>query len=140
MRFLTKKSNEQFPVKSMFEDFIDRFYEPDVPAESNMQVDLIERDKEFEIKANLPGIDKKNVSITTRNNHLVIEAKQEKKKEEKEKGKVVYSEIYSGNYQRVIGLPEGIDKDNIKAKMKDGILKVNIPKSKEKLKKEISVE
>ena len=143
MKIVPYTKNHEFkPMMSMlnmFDDFFNRAYEED--ADNNfkaMALDIIEQDKEFQIKANLPGFTKENVKISVHDNQLVIEAKCEEKKEEKT-GTVYRCERYSGNYRRNLYLPDNADVNKISAKMTDGVLHLSIPKKEQTPEKEVVI-
>jgi HSP20 family protein len=144
MKIVPYSRNHEFkPMTSMmnlFDDFYSRFFEeePDNSFKA-MAMDIVEREKEFELLANLPGFTKDNVKISVHDNQLLIEAKCEDKKEES-KGTMFRCERYSGSYRRTLYLPDNADVSKIQAKMEDGILKLSIPKKEEAPKKEITIE
>lgn len=90
-------------------------------------VDLYQDEKEVIAKVELPGIDKKDIHLNV--TERMLEIKAEKKKELKENKKGIYKEerSYSGFY-RALPLPAEVDTEKAKAKMKDGILEVHMPK------------
>jgi HSP20 family protein len=90
--------------------------------------DIAEKDKEYEITAELPGIDEKNVEVALANGGLVIRGHKEEQKEEKKKDYFL-SERQYGSFERYFGLPEGIEPDKISATFKNGVLTVTLPKS-----------
>jgi len=92
--------------------------------------DLIEKDKEYEITAELPGVDEKNVEIKLNNNLLTIRGEKSESKEEKEKDYFL-SERRFGSFQRSFQVPNGIDADKIEASYSKGVLTVRLPKSAE---------
>ena len=101
-------------------------------------VDIIERENDFNIKVELPGVDKKDVKITVQNDVLTI--KGEKKQESEKKGENYYRvERYYGTFQRSFTLPSSVASDNINASYDNGILTINIPKVEEAKPKEIEV-
>ena len=106
----------------------------------SMRTDVSETEKEYLYEIELPGYTKENVSISLDKNILKISA--EKKEENKEtKTNYTYKEIVKGKVERSYALRENIDRDNIKAKMEDGILKVTIPKKEaEKITNKIEIE
>jgi len=90
-------------------------------------LDVRENDKEVTIKAELPGMDEKDVELLVTENSLTL--KGEKKEEKEDKGKDYYHmERSYGSFQRVIPLPEGIDINKVEAKFKKGVLSINLPK------------
>jgi len=98
-------------------------------------VDVAENDKHYEITAELPGIDEKNVELKVSNGILTINGEKEEKKEEKEKGYYLSERSY-GSFQRSFQLPDGVDTDKIEANYKKGILTVTLPKTPEAQKAE----
>lgn len=96
------------------------------------RIDVLNRENDFHIKAELPGVNKKDINITIANNRLTIKATMGK--EEKEaKGDFYHREIYQGTYHRTIELPEAVTENDAKATFHDGVLELTIPK-KEKVK------
>lgn len=89
--------------------------------------DIYEKDGNLVVKAELPGVDKDNVSVTVENGDLVIQG--ERKSDDEVNDENYYRmERFSGNFYRRFTLPEGIDEDKITAEYKDGVLQVQIPK------------
>lgn len=96
------------------------------------EVDLSENNKEIKVIADLPGLDEKDIKVNLDGDMLIIEASRCEEKEDKNK-KYYISERRCGNFQRVIPIRKDIvDKDNIKASLKKGVLKVTLPKIPEK--------
>ena len=101
-------------------------------------IDVSETKDNFIVKAELPGLEAKDVNVTVSGNLLTI--KGEKKKEEEEKDEHHYcSERYYGSFQRVFQLPTSVQADKVEATFDKGVLKVTIPKAEEAKKKEIEV-
>ncbi len=90
--------------------------------------DLVEKNQEYEITAELPGIDEKNVEIKVSNNLLTIRGEKAESKEEKEKDYYL-SERRFGSFQRSFQLPDGVDGDRIEATFAKGVLTVRLPKT-----------
>jgi HSP20 family protein len=120
-------------MNSLFEDFFGRS-SSDLWGESAREflarMDVSETSKEVRITAELPGLDEKDVEVTVTNNMLTIKGEKKVEKEEEE-GDYYYSERSYGYFDRTIALPQGIDAENAKAKLKKGVLKVTIPKKPE---------
>lgn len=91
-------------------------------------VEVIERDKELVIRAELPGLDKKDIKVDVTDDALTIEGTRKEEKEEKEGG-FYRSERCYGSFFRRIALPEGADGDKARAIFKNGILEVVVPTS-----------
>lgn len=90
-------------------------------------VDIVERKDEIVVTADLPGIDEKTLDITLEKNVLTIYGRVETPAPEKHR--LAYSEYGVGDYQRAFTLSDEVDKDKIQATMKNGILRLVLPKS-----------
>ncbi len=102
-------------------------------------MDIYERKDEFVVKAELPGVDKKDIELTISHDNLTL--KGEVKKEEEVKEEKYYSnERYYGTFKRAITLPHEIDSEKAEANYKDGVLEVILPKKEEAKPKEIKVD
>ena len=101
-------------------------------------VDVSEPEDKLLIKAELPGLEAKDVNISISGNLLTI--KGEKKKEEEEQDEHHhYVERYSGSFQRSLRLPVNVQADKVEAIFDKGILKIILAKAEEAKKKEIEV-
>ena len=101
-------------------------------------VDISETKDNFVVKAELPGLEAKDVNVSISGDVLTI--KGEKKTEEEEKDEHYHCvERYSGSFQRVFQLPSGVKTDMIEATFDKGVLKVTLPKVEEARKKEIDI-
>lgn len=91
-------------------------------------VDVKENEKEFIIKAELPGVDEKEIEVTVTGDAVTI--KGEKKEEKEDKGKnYYYLERSYGSFNRVIPLAVETESDKAEASFKNGVLNITIPKS-----------
>ena len=101
-------------------------------------VNISETKKNFIVKAELPGLDTKDVSVSLSGDLLTI--KGEKKREEEEKDEHHhFIERYSGSFQRSFQLPTSVKGDKVEANFDKGVLNVTIPKVEEAEKKEIEI-
>jgi HSP20 family protein len=98
-------------------------------------VDIAEKDKEYEITAELPGLDESNVEVKFADGLLTIKGEKREEKEEKKKD-FYLSERRFGSFQRSFQVPDDINADKIAATFKNGVLTVILPKSPEAQKKE----
>jgi HSP20 family protein len=102
-------------------------------------VDISETKNEIIVRADLPGFSKEEVSVRATENSLEIEAKRREKIEER--GEKFYRvERKVGSFRRLISLPVEVEADKAKARLKDGVLEVILPKKEKKKGKEIKVE
>jgi HSP20 family protein len=103
------------------------FTKPEVKAfEWTPAIELYEKDKNFYIRAELPGLTKKDVKIDVLNDVLTLQGERKYEKEDKEEG-YFRSERFYGNFYRQILLPEGVKPDLAKATFKDGVLEIEMP-------------
>jgi len=114
---------------------IEPFWRPEVMFGEEPTVDIAETDKAFEISAELPGLDEKNIEVKLSNGNLVITGEKKEEKEEKRKDYYLH-ERHFGSFQRRFRLPETVDADKIEATIKNGVLKVTLPKTAEAQKAE----
>ena len=92
-------------------------------------IDVTETDKNIEIAAELPGLERKDVDISLEDNALTIRGEktvEEERKDEKKNYRV--TERSYGAFYRVFELPPGIDPSTVQATMSKGVLKITIPK------------
>lgn len=90
-------------------------------------VDVSETDKEYILRAELPGVDKNDIQLYCDENRVTITA--EKKQLRKvDTENFVQTESYSGQISRTVTLPGEIDPNNAEASYKDGVLEVRLPK------------
>jgi HSP20 family protein len=112
--------------RSVFD--VDPFWRGEVSWGKAPAVDIAEKEKTYEITAELPGMDESNIDVKVSDGTLTI--KGEKKDEREEKKKDYYlSERRYGSFQRSFGVPDGVDADKIEAHFKNGVLTVSLPKT-----------
>jgi HSP20 family protein len=97
-------------------------------------VDIVEKEKVYEITAELPGMDESNIDVKFSDGTLTI--KGEKRDEKEEKKNYCLSERRYGSFQRSFGVPDGVDADKIEANFKNGVLTVTLPKTEQAQKTE----
>ncbi|MGO9773956.1 MAG: Hsp20/alpha crystallin family protein [Roseiarcus sp.] len=104
----------------------------------NPAVDVSEKDKEFEISAELPGLSEKDVEVKLSNGNLVIKGEKKEEKEEREKDYYL-SERRFGSFVRSFAIPEGVDAEKIEATFAKGVLTIKLPKTAEAQKSETKI-
>lgn len=101
------------------------------------QVDILERKEDIVVTADMPGVDEKSVDISLEKNILTIYGAVE---EETQTGyRPFYAEYGLGDYERIFTLSDEIDRDRIQATVKNGVLKVILPKAEEARSRKITV-
>jgi HSP20 family protein len=103
-------------------------------------VDFVETEKSYEVTAELPGMDEKNIEVKFADGVLTIKGEKQEEKEEKKRDYYLHERSF-GSFSRALQLPDGIDPDKIEASFTKGVLKVTLPKSAEaqKAEKKIAV-
>jgi len=89
---------------------------------------IVETDREYLIKAELPEVRKEDVKIMLEDGVITISGERKHEKEHKDANEIRVESFY-GSFSRSFSLPENIDAKNIHAESKDGVLKVHIPKT-----------
>ena len=117
-------------VKNIWQDLPFRETGTDLDIEWTPRLDLVETDEAYEVKTELPGLEKKDIDISIDRDVLVV--KGEKKHEKEEKGKHFHRlERRYGTFYRSIRLPGEVLEDKIDANFKNGVLTITLPKSEE---------
>jgi HSP20 family protein len=101
-------------------------------------LDVSETKGDLVVKAEIPGIDPKDIDISLTNDLLTIKGEKKQEKEEKEENYHLIERSY-GSFTRSIRLPKEVQSDKINASYKNGLLKITLPKSEEAKKKEIKI-
>lgn len=140
-----KESNtvDQFnrTMPSLFDTFFDMDNFGLFAGELSPAVDIEDKGNSIVVRAELPGIEEKDLNVSIRDNYLTIKGeKSRERKEEKNEGSYILSERSYGSFSRAIPLPEGIKKEKITADYKKGVLKITLPREKSAEPKKISIE
>ena len=101
-------------------------------------VDIVEDDKEYLIKIELPEVQKDDVKVTVESGTLTISG--ERKAEKEQKGRRFHRvERYYGRFERSFSVPDDAEADDVKAEFKDGVLRVHLAKCEKARPKQIEV-
>jgi len=93
-------------------------------------VDMVDQKDEIVVKADLPGLEQKDIEVTVQDSTLTIRGERKTEKEEKRED-YYYSERSCGAFVRSLPLPTGVEADKVKATFTKGVLEVHLPKAKE---------
>ena len=117
--------------RAFFGNPFDRFFGASTLAE--FKTDVTDEGDHYLLEADLPGFDKKDISLDIQGNTLTVHAERRSKVEEKDqKEKVVRMERSFGSYSRSFEI-SGVDADGIKAKYENGVLRLTLPKLEQRL-------
>lgn len=103
-------------------------------------MDIREREDEYVVRTDLPGIKKEDIQITLENGVLTIAAETKSEKETKEDGQVLRQERRYGKYVRSLRMGTQVDGNRLKASYKDGVLELILPKAEEAKPRKITVD
>jgi len=103
------------------------------------RVDVIDRNGELLVRAELPGVSKDDIDLTVSDNSVTVKGTS-RKESEREEGDYHHREIVSSFVSRTVPLPCSVDGDHAKARIKDGVLEVTLPKAAQARRKRIDVE
>ncbi len=135
-------STMQDRINRLFDENIGRFRFPDMEMSTgawNPAVDIYETKDSVVLKAELPGFEKKDFSIEVNASMLTLKGERKSEKETKEHNYYIMERAY-GSFVRTFALPAAVDKDKVKAKFKDGMLEVTIPKKEGAKPKQVKVD
>ncbi len=104
------------------------------------KVDIEEDEKAYHVKAEIPGLNEKDLDVTIEKDLLTIAGEKKEETEERNGKKVVLRERRYGSFTRSWRLPEGIKSDEVKAEFKNGVLTIEMPKSEEAKPKKIDIQ
>ncbi len=137
MKFLVRKAPENFirTVNDEISSLLNRHFDSYFPEAAywedmdkfSMPVEISDKGRDYEVKAELPGVKKEDLDIDIDKNYIVINAKKEEEKSEEEKS-YKKSEFKYGEFSRTVYFPDEIDVDKTEAKLEHGVLKVHAPK------------
>ena len=136
---------ELFGLHNRFNRMFDEIFSPTVRNDVTMSargwnpvVDIYENEENIVITAELPGVDKKDMTVDVKGRVLTFKGERSTDNEVKEDNYYRQERCY-GKFERCFTLPVGIDPEKIQADYKDGILKIDIPKSEESKPKQVSI-
>ena len=137
---IARRWNDDFD--NLFENFLQplRWVEEEASQGIAPRLDVVERDNEFVVKAEMPGMKKDDIEVSLENGVLTITAETRSETEEKEGDRVIRQERRYGKYLRSLRLGKEIDEKKVKASYKDGILELVLPKAEEVKPKKINVD
>jgi Molecular chaperone (small heat shock protein) len=123
----SKKNQNWFPA--IFNDFMGSDWISKMNSPS--PINIIETDNEYKVEIAVPGLTKDDFTVKiTNDNLLVVNVKQEQKQEEKDKkGRYLRREFTCTHFQQNLILPDNVEKDKIQAKVCNGVLDIEIPKT-----------
>lgn len=146
-------STEVSPLRSLFPAFdrdLDSFFNlrwprfpafPELTGFSGMQsmnVDVLDREAEVCVRAELPGYRKEDIDVSLHNNSITIKASLSKENTSEE-GDYHRREIMRGSVSRTVALPAEVETDQARAELKEGVLEIVLPKSRRSPRQKVEI-
>lgn len=130
-----RMTNMREAMNRMFEESIAETSASE--REMRLAVDVQAEDEAYELTALVPGLEADDLNIDILNNTVSLRG--EFKSYEKEEGKYLMCELPAGRFSRVITLPTALDPANAEASIKNGVLRIRVPKAEAHKPKSIKV-
>ncbi len=127
-------------MNRLFED-ANRNWKSDEPASTTTwspAVDIFETESEIVVKAEVPGMDRKDITLNLENNVLTLRGERRFLKETKEENYHRIERSYGG-FSRAFSIPVTVDDEKIRADYQDGVLKIVLPKKEQLRPKQIKI-
>lgn len=142
-RDLSTVSDELWNIQRDFNRLFDGFLRGGIQDDGSYgvwspAVDIAEHENEYQVRVELPGVNKDDVKITLESNILTIRGEKKLDKEEKDENMHRRERVY-GSFQRSFTLPTTVAEQDINATYKDGVLLIVLPKAEEAKPKQIEV-
>src|SRR5712671_1684780 len=112
--------------------------DPSATTSWSPAVDIFETEGEIVVKAELPGMDRKDITLHLENNVLTLKGERRFEKEAKDENYHRIERSYGG-FSRTFSIPATVDEEKIRADYKDGVLKIALPKKEQARGKQIPI-
>lgn len=127
---ISRRAFELFEMGGrMFGRDLDDWFKAESELLHPVSISIEETDAGLKVEAEVPGFKAEELEVSVEPHRLTIAGKREVEKEEKKKGKIVYSERSAERIMRVVDLPVEVDTEKISAVLKDGVLEFMMPKA-----------
>ena len=118
----------RYGIDRLFDDFFNLKPGSLFDSEWLPAIDVYEDEKHIHIKADVAGIEEKDLDLNLQDNVLTVSGRRNEEKKESSGKNCYVSERRFGSFSRSIALPDGVNPDKVKAELKNGVLKVSIEK------------
>lgn len=102
------------------------------------RVDVVDTGEAVEVKAEVPGLEEKDLDVSLEGNHLRIKGEKKEERKEEQKGYYLLERSY-GTFERHLTLPENLDAEKVDARFENGVLHITVPKTEEAAPKKIDI-
>jgi len=131
--------NTSRPLQRLIGEFFTPLSSGATDGEVGVPIDLVEKKDHIEVRAEIPGMDEKDIEVSVQGGYLTLKGEKEEEKEEKE---VDYHRIERryGAFSRTVWLPDYVDPEKVTAKYQKGVLTVRLAKKESVKPRQIPVE
>jgi len=129
-------------VDDLFRGFLVRpvAYEGRGEALARMKVDVAEKNGEYKVTAELPGVRKEDIQVSIDGAQVTLAAEVKQEKEASQEERVLHTERVFGKVSRSFTLPQEVDEASAQAKFRDGVLELTLPKKAAAQRKQIAIQ
>ncbi|HZQ72546.1 MAG TPA: Hsp20/alpha crystallin family protein [Burkholderiales bacterium] len=129
-------------VDDLFRGFLVRplAYEGRGEALARMKVDVAEKNGEYKVSAELPGVRKEDIQVSIDGAQVTLAAEVKQEKEASQDERVLHTERVFGKVTRSFTLPQEVDEASAQAKFRDGVLELTLPKKAAAQRKQITIQ
>jgi HSP20 family protein len=129
-RMISRRAFELFEQGGkIFGRDLDYWFKAESELLHPVNISIRETDGGLKVEAEVPGFKAEELQVSVEPRSLTITGKREAEKEEKKKGKTIYSERSAERIPRVVELPVEVAAENVSAELKDGVLEFTMPKA-----------
>ena len=118
-----------FTNDDFFDDFFNAPTRRNYMPSASMKCDVKELDQSYQIDMQLPGYDKDDVEVSVDKGYLTVSASHEENKEDKEDGKYIRKECFTGSCQRSFYVGDAVKGEDISAAFNNGVLSLTVAKA-----------
>ncbi|SPE22225.1 Heat shock protein Hsp20 [Burkholderiales bacterium] len=132
------------PLGRDMEDLFKGFFLTPMPLQQTgsgqIPIDVTEDEKTYKVRAEIPGFNREEISVSVNGDQVTISAETKKEREEKKGDQVVLRECYYGKQYRAFMLPQAVDDGRTSAKYANGVLELVLPKKEAGTSKKIAID
>ncbi|HUI94061.1 MAG TPA: Hsp20/alpha crystallin family protein [Chitinivibrionales bacterium] len=130
-------------LSNLLDDFLGtgifNAWDRDISLVNYPRVDIVEEKDTYKIRADMPGLDKKDIAVEVKNGVLSLSGEKKEEKTEKEKNRYYHYERRYGSFRREFALPDHVDAEHVEAKYANGVLELTLRKTEAARPKQIEV-
>jgi|SRR5271157_2073411 HSP20 family protein len=133
MSALVRYETPATSLSNLLDDFLGNgifnAWDRDISLVNYPRVDIVEEKDTYKITADMPGLDKKDISVEVKNGVLAISGEKKEEKTERDRNRYYHFERRFGSFRREFALPDHVDPDHVEAKYANGVLELTLRKT-----------